>query len=187
VEQPSPKEALDRPIETPATEDILEEDTGAVAGEVRLRVSSRHLILASAYFRNLLTCAWKEATTSADGCRYIYSQDWDEEALTILMHAVHGQTRSVPRIVSLEMLAKIALLVDYYKCHEVIEVFSDMWIQKLRNQLPVHFGRDPILWVFISYVFIQDDIFEEVTRTAIEQSPGEVSSLSLPIPSVIGK
>jgi hypothetical protein len=41
---------------------------------------------------------------------------WDAEAVQILMDIIHGRTRSVLKAPSLEMLAKIAVLVGYYEC-----------------------------------------------------------------------
>lgn len=43
----------------------------------------------------------------------MHTYDWDADALLILMHIMHGQTRRVPRSVSLELLAKIAVLPDH--------------------------------------------------------------------------
>jgi hypothetical protein len=94
---------------------------------VRMRVSSSHLILASSYFKRMLRGGWKEdCTLCAEGCLTIYVEDWDPDALLILMNIIHGHTRKVPRTVSLEMLAKLAVLVDYYECIEVVEVLSEI-------------------------------------------------------------
>ncbi|CAJ2508725.1 Uu.00g137510.m01.CDS01 [Anthostomella pinea] len=47
---------------------------------------------------------------------FICAEDWDANALSILMYVIHGRHRGVPRSASLELLTKIAVLVDYYKC-----------------------------------------------------------------------
>jgi hypothetical protein len=123
---------------------------------IQLRVSSRHLILASPYFRGALNGPWSEATSlSTDCCRHIFAEDWDPQAFLILMHIIHGRNRQVPRLVSLEFLAKIAALVDYYKCYEAVEVFAELWLQGLKShsQLPSQVGRDLVLWLFVSWVF----------------------------------
>lgn len=40
--------------------------------------------------------------------------------MLILMNIIQGRNRSVPEIINLEMLARLAILVDYYDCHEVL-------------------------------------------------------------------
>jgi len=39
---------------------------------------------------------------------------------TIVMSVLYSHYRLVPKKVSLEMLAKIAVIVDYYKIHEAL-------------------------------------------------------------------
>ncbi|KXH37002.1 hypothetical protein CSIM01_00066 [Colletotrichum simmondsii] len=155
----------------------------------RYLVSSRHLALASRYFSAKLSGSWKEAAVKhIDGCYHMDATDWDSEALLILMKVIHGKTRSVPRQMDLEMLAKLAVLVDYYDCHEVIEIYCPAWIGHLRNKLPVDYGRDMVLWLLISHVFQQDDIFQQMTQVAVLKSAGPVRTMELPIPSsLVGK
>jgi hypothetical protein len=154
---------------------------------VRMRVSSSHLILASPYFKRMLRGDWKEACTlRAEGRLTIYvEEDWDPDALLILMNIIHGHTRKVTRTVSLEMLAKLAVLVDYYQCPEVVEVFSEMWINQLKGTLPETYSRDLILWICISWVFHQSYEFEVTTGIALMQSEGPMQTLRLPIPKII--
>lgn len=83
------------------------------------------------------------------------------------------------------MLANIAVLVDYYDCPEVIEIFSSMWIESLQDKLPIQYGRDMTLWLFISYVFQLDNIFSQMTKIAVTQSTEPVMTLELPIPSIV--
>lgn len=82
--------------------------------EIRMRLSSKHLTLASAYFQKLTANNWREINP-ADGYSCVVNTDeWDEEALLILMNLIHGRTTKIPRSISLEMLAKMSVLVDYY-------------------------------------------------------------------------
>ncbi len=69
------------------------------------RVSSRHLILASPVFKAALTGGWKEADTS-NGELQMSVEDWDTEAMTAVLSAIHGHYRRVPTAVTLEMLAQ---------------------------------------------------------------------------------
>jgi hypothetical protein len=67
----------------------------------------------------------------------------------------------VPRLVSFELLSKIAALVDYYECYETVEVFAGLWLQGLKSQsqLPEQVGRGLVLWLFTSWIFADVDIF----------------------------
>lgn len=85
------------------------------------------------------------------------------------MHIIHGHNRQVSRLVGLELLAKIAALVDYYACYEAVEVFAELWLLGLKShsELPSQVGRDLVLWLFISWLFADADIFTSVTSTAL--------------------
>jgi hypothetical protein len=161
----------------------------AEPSEVELRVSSRHLILASPYFKAALSGPWREAVSiSADCSRCIYADDWDPEALLILMDIIHSRNRRVPRRVSLELLAKIAVLVDYYQCHEAVEVFAEIWLQKLKDDVPAKINRELVLWLCVSWVFSNAEVFASVTSIAVHQSLEPLPTLGLPIPGkIVGK
>ncbi|KAI1383756.1 uncharacterized protein F4822DRAFT_49870 [Hypoxylon trugodes] len=150
--------------------------------EPQFRLSSRHLILGSEYFKHTLTGPWKEnALVASDGYRSVETEDWDLNALLILMRIIHCRNREVPRTVSLEMLAKIAVLVDYYQCHEAVEVWSDLYIDKLKDSIPTTLNRNLILWILISLVFDKKALFRDVTKTALEHGQGGLPTLGLPI------
>lgn len=154
--------------------------------EIKFLVSSRHLILASGYFKAKFTGPWKEASVDpTDGLYHLEASDWDPDALLILMQVIHGRTRLVPRQVNLDMLARITVVVDYYDCHEVIEVFSSIWIDDLNKGLPTEYGRSLILWLLISLVFHKDEIFSTITKTTILKSTTPVPTLGLPISSTV--
>ena len=92
--------------------------------EVHFRVSSKHLILSSHYFKTMLKGPWKEA----DPLWYhqIEAEDFDEDTFLTVMYLIHGRHRSVPKILNLEQLAKTAVIIDYYECHEVAEPYIEI-------------------------------------------------------------
>ncbi|EOA85569.1 uncharacterized protein SETTUDRAFT_152159 [Exserohilum turcica Et28A] len=155
--------------------------------EIHYLVSSRHLMLASPWFRRTLTR--KEFAESSknpsDGRYHIQANDWDEKALLILLNIFHVRTRQVPAIVSLEMLAKIAVLVDYYELEnaEAIERDTKNWIASVRRNvaIPSSYCRDLMLWICISRVFCMCKEFEKATAVAIKESKGWIQTLDLPI------
>ncbi|RYP61159.1 hypothetical protein DL769_007841 [Monosporascus sp. CRB-8-3] len=149
---------------------------------ITFHVSSQNLIQASSVWRAALTGNWKESSVTANGCHEINTEDWDAEAMFLVLSIIHCRTRSIPRTVTLEMLCKIAILVDYYKLHEALHFFASLWIDNLRSSLPTVYNRDLILWICVSWVFKDAAIFEIVTKRAIEHSPARIQALDLPIP-----
>jgi hypothetical protein len=162
-----------------------------VKEDVYFRVSSRHLILASPWFKRALTNeAWSESYRSEDdGLFHITVTDWDAEAFLILLNVLHLRTNveRVPRTLPLEMLSKIAVLVDYYECGEAIEFVTTTWIDHVRTKsvFPTTYCRDLILWIWVAYVFNLREEFRRATKVTIAQSDGPIRTLGLPIPSQI--
>ena len=108
--------------------------------------------------------------------------------MLIVMNIIHGRTRRVPRFVDLDMLTRLAVLVDYLECHEVIEPFSDRWIDDLKGSITVTYSKVLIQWLCISLIFRKACQFKAVTRTAIRQTKGPIQTLGLPIrESVVGE
>lgn len=155
---------------------------------VHYHVSSRHLTLASPWFKRTLTSSSSQEAVrdSTDGRFHVDASDWDEEAFLILLNIFHLRKRQIPKIMSVEMLAKIAVLVDYYELEkaEAIEDYVDTWTYHVRRNYPVptSYGRDLVLWMCISAVFDLSTEFKEATAVAIRESTGSVQTLSLPIP-----
>lgn len=156
--------------------------------EIRMLVSGQHLALASSYFAKMFASPFTEAETDQSGLRQVKASDWDPEAFNIILTIIHGYHRDVPRIVSLEMLAKLAIIVDYYGFHESIELHADIWLENLKSGIPVVYGRDCILYMLISWVFTKSDIFQKMTRLALQQSRDLIGSEGLLLPThILGK
>lgn len=149
---------------------------------LKLLLSSAHLRLGSGYFKRTLSHGWKEAVTvDADGKRCIEAEDFDAEALLMVMRMIHNLDHSVPEKVDLEMMAKVAVIVDYYDCHEPVWFIASMWINELKDSLPTTCNRDLSLWLLISSVFDEKEVFLKITTTAILMSTGPIRKLDLPI------
>jgi hypothetical protein len=170
---------------------LVDDGTGEQGeGNVYYYVSSRHLALASGFFKSALAKdGWLEGHPSAeDGKYHLSTADWDPEAFLILLRIFHLRNRDVPRSLTLEMLARIAVLVDYYRCSEAVEIFSEIWINAARSACPVPatYGRDLVLWMCIAWVFKLPAEFEQTTKAAIMQSETPtVQNMDLPIPGVV--
>jgi hypothetical protein len=167
-------------------EAIANEDRDPVPTAVEMRVSSCHLRLASPHFKNLITGEWKESKAmQTQRCLRLEERDWDADALEILMNIIHNRARRVPRLINLEMLAKLAVLVDYYECLEVVEVFSPDWIAHLKQKEPMPYSRDTVLWIWISIGFRQSDLFHTATSAALRHSGDPIQTMGLPIPEEV--
>ncbi|EWY79971.1 hypothetical protein FOYG_16912 [Fusarium oxysporum NRRL 32931] len=118
----------------------------------RMLVSSSHLVLASPVFQAMVEGPYVEGSTDHRGIYQFTTHGWNQEALVIVLDIIHGHHRSVPKSLDLEMLAKVAVIVDYYKCHEIVEVFAERWLKALQNGHTVHYGKASMLWLLISWM-----------------------------------
>ncbi|SPJ71797.1 uncharacterized protein FTOL_01525 [Fusarium torulosum] len=151
--------------------------------EIRMLVSAKHLALASSYFEKMFAGPFTEGKLDHSGLRQVTASDWDPEAFNIILTIIHGYHRDVPRSLNLEMLAKLAMIVDYYQCHESVELYADIWLESLKSKIPTAYGKDCILCMFISWVFVQPDIFQKMTRLALRHSGKLIEAENFPIPT----
>ncbi|GFF37903.1 hypothetical protein IFM58399_05056 [Aspergillus lentulus] len=151
---------------------------------IGMRVSSRHLALASPVFSRMFNGNWHEAREiRSEGIAVIIMDIWDVDITLIIMNIMHGYAPKVPRKVDLDTLAKIAVMVDYYQCRGVVEVFADIWIDELKADMPKTFGKAVFQWICIAWVFRKQTEFFAATRVALVESPGVVHAYGLPIPN----
>jgi hypothetical protein len=149
---------------------------------LRVKVSSRHLALASRVFHTKLQFASTDAVRQSDGRVHLQlASGFNANAVTIVMNAIHNRGSKVARTIDLETLAQIALLVDRFQLLDAVEVYAERWISSLANGIPNTYNKDLILWIYISHVFRQADICKTVRKTAAAHSPGPIQTLGLPI------
>ncbi len=149
---------------------------------LRIKVSSKHLALASRVFRNKLQFGSTKATRQSDGRVHLkLAEGFDPKAVSIVVNAVHGRGSQVPKAVDLETLAQIAVVVDRLQLLDAVDVYADRWISKLEGRIQDVYDRDLVLWIFISHVFRRSDIFKAVSKTAAAQAQGPIQTLNLPI------
>ncbi|KAK0630339.1 hypothetical protein B0T17DRAFT_218987 [Bombardia bombarda] len=178
----------------PWTEDAPSFHNGALADGrtsssspgLRIKVSSKHLSLASRPFRNKLqlASAGKNSLKQSDGRVHLsLSPEFDPKAVTIVMNAIHGRGSKVPKSVDIETLAKIALFVDRFQLLDAVEVYADRWVSKLveGGGLPAEYGRGLVLWIYVGHVFRRADVFKAATKVAAATAPGPVGHLGLPV------
>lgn len=151
--------------------------------------SSKSLTRDSDYFRAALNGPWHHEEVAPDITKSEI-KDLDEEALTIVLRIIHG--RSNPCLgshMTLELVAKVALVADYLQCQEAVSevVETWTWMQELTDPLYECYEvtRDIVLWIFISTIFRLEEDFGCSVRLAMEIGTGPIQTMGLPIPERI--
>ncbi|KAF4447325.1 putative Zn(II)2Cys6 transcription factor [Fusarium austroafricanum] len=170
------------------TEAIDDKDSAQAKTEsvdMHFRLCSAVLKLSSPFFKKSMSGNWK-ATECKPGFEWtLQERDWDAEAFLILMNIFHHKTRKVPQTITLETLAKIATLVDYYDCHETVNLWVEKWTSNLSLAEPKYYSRELLLRLAVARVFTDNKAFRALTEVAIERSRGPIHMLGLPIPQQI--
>ena len=168
-------------VTTPSTEST---ESGPLKS--RFRVSSKQLMLASAYFEKMLTPRWREGQElDANGSMELDITDTDPNTFLIILNIIHCRMARVPHVVDFDTLTELAVLADYFQCHEALEPYPSIWLRHLKNSVPSMYCRDLVKWIFISWVFNYDDIFTKVTRIVQLHADHDISLYNLPIPESI--
>lgn len=155
----------------------------------RYQVSSRHLCLASPVFRAMLEGPWAEGQHDAEigRTREITTSEWDAQALLIVLRVIHGQNRSVPRAVTAAQLQEIAIIVDYYQCHEAVEFFGDFWVPAIKKGCPTTSAEGALPYFFIASVFRKKHLFQTAAGVILGFGKGPLNTGRLPIsPTLVG-
>ncbi|RBQ65894.1 hypothetical protein FVER53590_13411 [Fusarium verticillioides] len=154
--------------------------------ELRYRVSSAHLMLASPVFRAMLDGPFKESSRDEDGRFEVKTSECSAQALLILLDIIHGHHRDVPKTMEFSLLTEMAILVDYYECHEIVEMFAENWIASTIQEEEIE-GSDyqtNISRLFISWVFGKIELFNSVVCSILKLTAGPIRT-DLPLPSTI--
>ncbi|MCJ1399231.1 hypothetical protein MMC11_002433 [Xylographa trunciseda] len=156
--------------------------------EVRFRVSSKHLTLASRVFNSMLKPGFLEGDKlRTQGCADLRLPEDNPAALLILLNLIHGRFKQVPLKVDLCMLTELAILVDKYELLEITDIVLKSWLEDLEKSIKQEFNDDLLPLMCISYVFRKPDIFRQVTRTAQMEGDGPIKEYRLPIPASVLK
>lgn len=151
-----------------------------------MRVSSRHLVLASPVFRAMLRRRFNESNVlRTTGSVEIPLPEDDPDIFMILLNIIHGYVRRVPLTIDIQTFAQISILVDKYDIRESVELFAHCWFDKLEPTLPDEYTDDIPAWICICWMFDKPKSFEHTTRLALKYGKGNLRLGDLPIPSSI--
>jgi hypothetical protein len=174
---------------------------GAVNGHVngdshellQLKVSSKHLVLASQHFKNKFGSHGESYhPVQSDGRMHFRIDGADPTAVTAVMNIVHSRGSRVPKTVDVDLLTKIVSFVEEYKFTEAVEAYTERWVAALHKptSTKTKFGKHVIQWIYLSQVFQLPVVFQDLTRLAIAQSTGPLNELAPDISitkSVVGE
>lgn len=175
---PDPREALPGGDE----KSQIADKSGSIEDQWHFRASTKHLSLASTYFKKMMSGPWREANhVHDDGLFHTNLDGFDPDAVSIILNIVHGLNRRVPRTVDLSFLAEIARIVDYFDCHQALHLYASLWIEHL-VQLNWESQKDIWdRWIAVAGVFQYSAIFTKWTRIAIIRGLNCAPILELPL------
>jgi len=150
-------------------ESSASQETKPRVEQVQMRVSSKHLILASSTFRiSLGSDTYSEGRIlKVEGTLALPLPDEDPDVMIILLNIIHGLSSKVPRRVDLNMLTRLTVAVNHRHMHETVELWSDTWIENLKRdeELPGNYTPEIVLsWLFIFWVFRKDEGFRKMSQ-----------------------
>lgn len=175
----------------PEQKPVKKEKVIASTHEVHCVVSSRHMMLASQVFENLLTGTSTEAKILRTEGHVTIPVLADLDTVIILLNIIHGPSRKVPRQVTLQELSNLASLVSHFGMIETVQFFSDTWIDALQREgLPKTYTQDVLQLLFVFWVFDRPEEFKNMTRLAQRECDENLIEdvKGLPIPhNIIGR
>lgn len=98
--------------------------------EILMRVSSKHLSLASPYWKAALSEKWLGLRQPGE-IMLLEVQEFDIDAMATLMNVIHGHGHEVTRTVSIDELVRLTILMDYFQCTEVCSPYTDIWMEHI--------------------------------------------------------
>ncbi|KAL6158361.1 hypothetical protein ACJQWK_03253 [Exserohilum turcicum] len=151
------------------------------------QVSSAHLMIASPRFMSEMK-SLDSGRKDSNGFYHLKASNWDPDALEILLNTLHTRYRRVAKDLTLEMLAKVATIVNHYGCGEAFELISETWIRhaRVRYPMPQTYDRDLILWMFVAWVFRFPKEFRKSTAITLRHCPeAKIQDMGLGIPPAV--
>jgi hypothetical protein len=187
TQTPAAKQATNVSSTTNLEDEIeLEIMTPPHVAEVRFQVSSAHLILASPYFKSSLTGPWKEAQAlEADQNVELDCPSFDTESMLIFLRIVHAQPWELPDTVEADLLAKLAVVGDYYGCQRLVKYHAAKWVVCVDRTSEIDERRELAVGLWNSWFFQHSQNFSAYSSLIIQQARSTITPLGLPIPSTV--
>ncbi|CAJ0544265.1 Ff.00g035300.m01.CDS01 [Fusarium sp. VM40] len=154
--------------------------------EKRFVCSKKHLTFASHRAAKIFSSGFKEATKQDDGFHHWkFDETFDDKAFDLVLNIIHGKTRGVQQRLDPDMLVAVASVVDDLQCHDALNFYGRGWISSLpglfSTTIPSEMNKTLVQYVFSSFVFEYERLFEDSTKAAIRFNNGAVPMFDLPI------
>ncbi|KAF7854467.1 uncharacterized protein EAF02_011642 [Botrytis sinoallii] len=125
-------------------------------------VSSKHMSLASPVFKAMLQGGFREAITlKTTGKLELPLPDDDPAAMKILIDMIHGRMKLIPAKINLELFTQLAILVDKYRCAEVVCPYHDIWKNTVQDW--AFTSEDMTRWLCVAWQFELDAEFRQAS------------------------
>lgn len=118
--------------------------------------------------------------------------DDDPAAMKILTDMIHGRMKLIPAVINLELFTQLAILVDKYRCAEVVCPYHDIWKNTVQNW--AFTSEDMARWLCVAWQFELDAEFRRASSWIEGQATCDLVTTmakmkyNLPIPKqVTGK
>jgi len=168
------------------------EQKDGTPNEIVFRVSAKHLNMASPVFQKLINGGFRESKPNDQVLLEIRTSDWNAQALLVLLDIIHGHHNDVPKELTQEIVAHVALIADYYDCVDIVKVFYCGWEASFdndwesdwpntNNQGLTDFGKAQQFQLLIAWTFQGDLVFSNIATSAILSASGPIKTY-LPIP-----
>ncbi|KID83170.1 hypothetical protein MGU_09533 [Metarhizium guizhouense ARSEF 977] len=149
-------------------------------GKFVARCSSDILRLVSPMLETSLDRRWEDWKASGpdnEGIRRVELKGFDSVALQYVLNILHHQADLNPERLTVEGLAKMAVIVDHLGCHRAFVSASKGWAADYPGLAKSGFGRDVVLWLLVSTVFAVKPIFDSAATMAIKEGTGTLDTL----------
>jgi hypothetical protein len=171
-----------------------------IAGsELRYQVSSIHLKNTSQNFRNMLSLGFSESVIDPeDGKYHVMVEEFNPKALEHVINIIHAKSWRLPEHLTLEQLADIAVVVDYYDMYGAVSFYTTVWAKRLHDQIwkatgrsydkfPHVYRRPSILQAFVAWKFGTEKSLQLSAAVSLKQSKGPIPDIGIPLLGLAGE
>jgi hypothetical protein len=167
--------------------------------ELRYQVSSIHLKNTSQYFRNTFFLGFRESVIDPeDGKHHVMVEEFNPKALEHVMNIIHAKSWRLPEHLTLEQLAHIAVVVDYYDMYGAISFYTTVWAKRLHDQIwkaadrshdkfPHVYCRPSKLQTFVAWKFGNEKSLQLSATVILKQSKGPMPDIGIPLLGLAGE
>ncbi|RHZ72646.1 hypothetical protein CDV55_108401 [Aspergillus turcosus] len=152
--------------------------------QTRFKVSSKHLTLASKYFKDHLKKRIAPTSTANEpGYGEVTMLDCDPQAFLIVMNIIHGKCQQVPKEADAAMLVKVADAVRYLDCGEACMFVVQLWTNRYDKKIVYDTWDNCLKWAYIGWAFRFPNMFTRATSAAMSwrcSSSNYPANLKLP-------